>query len=160
MQTFIPYDNVVASAQVLDNRRLGKQRVETLQLLRALAGVTTGWVNHPAAKMWRNHEQALATYGVAICQEWVRRGFKDTCHEKIVAAYDNHLDAKYRNGKRPNATSYYLPSWWGDKEVHESHQSNLLRKDSTWYGQFGWSVSDDLPYKWPLCECVLCKEQI
>ena len=36
MQTFLPFADFAASAAVLDDRRLGKQRVETLQVLRAL----------------------------------------------------------------------------------------------------------------------------
>ena len=35
MQTFLPYENFAASAAVLDNKRLGKQRVETLQVIKA-----------------------------------------------------------------------------------------------------------------------------
>jgi hypothetical protein len=34
--------------------------------------------------------------------------------------------------------------------LHDSHRSNLLRKDPQWYGQFGWTVPDDLPYVWPV----------
>ena len=36
MQTFLPYPAFDLSAQVLDRQRLGKQRVETLQVLKAL----------------------------------------------------------------------------------------------------------------------------
>jgi hypothetical protein len=36
MQTFLPYPDFGATAAVLDARRLGKQRVETVQVLRAL----------------------------------------------------------------------------------------------------------------------------
>jgi hypothetical protein len=36
LQTFLPYPDFAASAQALDQRRLGKQRVEALQVLRAL----------------------------------------------------------------------------------------------------------------------------
>ncbi|WP_407659745.1 pyrimidine dimer DNA glycosylase/endonuclease V, partial [Kineococcus indalonis] len=35
MQTFLPYPGFARSAAVLDAPRLGKQRVETLQVLRA-----------------------------------------------------------------------------------------------------------------------------
>lgn len=49
MQTFLPYPSFAESARVLDRQRLGKQRVEVLQLLRALTGQTKGWANHPAA---------------------------------------------------------------------------------------------------------------
>lgn len=39
MQTFLPYENFEESAWALDTRRLGKQRVETYQIMQALFGV-------------------------------------------------------------------------------------------------------------------------
>lgn len=39
MQTFLPYADFEESAFVLDTRRLGKQRVETLQIMQSLFGV-------------------------------------------------------------------------------------------------------------------------
>ena len=42
------------------------------------------------------------------------------------------------------------PPWFGDERVHASHRSNLLRKDSEFYGQYGWKESSDLPYFWPV----------
>ena len=128
MQTFVPYDNVAKSMQVLDRQRLGKQRVETLQILNALSGRSKGWVNHPATKMWRGHERALVEYGVACCDEWIGRGYKDTCREKIMAFREVF----------PNTNG--MPEWWGDAEVHDSHKSRLLQKDPVYYGQFGWDV--------------------
>jgi hypothetical protein len=65
VQTFLPLPDFAESAAVLDRQRLGKQRVEVLQLLGALTGQRPGWVNHPAARMWRGHERALARYGLA-----------------------------------------------------------------------------------------------
>ena len=59
MQTFLPYPDDRASAADLDDRRLGKQRVETLQILRALTWRTYGWQNHPAVRMWRGFVPAL-----------------------------------------------------------------------------------------------------
>jgi hypothetical protein len=38
----------------------------------------------------------------------------------------------------------------GQEEIHASHRSNLLRKDSEFYGKFGWAEPDDLPYFWPI----------
>jgi len=35
MQTFLPYADFARCAEVLDPRRLGKQRVEALQIMRA-----------------------------------------------------------------------------------------------------------------------------
>jgi hypothetical protein len=135
MQTFLPYNDFEKSAQVLDRQRLGKQRVEVLQLLKALAGETKGWVNHPAAKMWRGYENALAIYGMVICTEWIKRGYKDTCFAKIM---------EYRNYDR----AIVVPKWLGREDFHASHRSNLLRKNPEYYSQFGWDESPDLPYVW------------
>lgn len=136
MQTFLPYPNYPASARVLDNKRLGKQRVEVLQILKALNGESKGWVNHPATKMWQEYEVCLIIYGVNVCREWKRRGFKDTCEEKIVS-YLSIFKASDS------------PPFMGDEKFHASHRSNLLRKDPEWYGRFGWTEPDDLPYVWP-----------
>ena len=84
MQTFLPYPSFAESARVLDRARLGKQRVETYQILRANAGLTRGWVHHPAAVMWRGHSAALAEYGAAMCREWIERGYNDTLLDKIA----------------------------------------------------------------------------
>ena len=52
MQTFLPYPDLRDSVACLDSKRLGKQRVECLQILNVLEGRRTGWQNHPAVKMW------------------------------------------------------------------------------------------------------------
>lgn len=130
MQTFLPYPDFERSAACLDNRRLGKQRVECMQILNALNGVQKGWRNHPAVKMWAGHELALESYMAACIVEWRKRGFKNT----MVAA------------NFPSAT---MPSWFGNENFHAAHRSNLLRKDPAWYGQFGWTEPDNLDYVWP-----------
>jgi hypothetical protein len=128
------------SAKALDRQRLGKQRVEGLQLLRALSGMTKGWVNHPAAKMWRGHEWALANYTSVMCIEWIKRGYKDTCLNKVaVMAQENR-----------GAWGLGDPVWLGRREFHLSHQSNLLRKDHEYYSPLFPGVPDDLPYVWPV----------
>jgi hypothetical protein len=47
VQTFLPYPDFAESAQVLDQARLGKQRVEALQVLRAVTLPGYGWQSHP-----------------------------------------------------------------------------------------------------------------
>lgn len=142
MQTFVPYPNFHKSAEALDQKRLGKQRVETLQILNTLAGISKGWASHPAVKMWRGYEQALVIYGVAITQEWRMRGYKDTCQRKII-----NLSTAFSMPK--SGELIQLPPWWGDESVHNSHKSKLLQKDYQWYSQFGWDVPLDLEYVWP-----------
>jgi hypothetical protein len=141
MQTFLPYVDFVKSAECLDSKRLGKQRVEVLQLLRALHGETRGWINHPATRMWRGYENYLVEYGNDICSEWVHRGYKDSCRDKILKYYIS--------GRRFGAPMPY-PTWLGNEAFHASHRSNLLRKDPVHYGKFGWTEPDNFPYVWPV----------
>lgn len=134
MQTFLPYENFSESLRCLDYRRLGKQRVEAMQILNALQpGYTQkGWVNHPATKMWRGYEEALKMYMNMCIEEWVNRG------------YNNNMEIV------KIAKDVTMPPWLGNEDFHASHRSNLLRKDLEYYSQFNWSEPDDLPYIWPV----------
>lgn len=148
MQTFLPHPDFERSAASLDDRRLGKQRVEVLQVMRALTRPGHGWRHHPATKMWRGHEEALAAYGRAICDEWVRRGHADTCAAKID---DDAAVAGVQRVRTQQelADTGALPAWLGDEDLHRSHRSNLVRKDPEHYGPLFPDVPDDLPYVWP-----------
>src|SRR5574343_1340460 len=115
MQTFLPDPNFAESAMILDRMRLGKQRVECLQILKALTDPTYGWQNHPAVKMWRGSEIVLVEYGLLVCIEWIHRGYKDTCRNKICEL-------------RPKRNSDIAPEWLGNKQFHDSHKAALLFK--------------------------------
>ena len=136
MQTFMPDSDYAGSAKALDNKRLGKQRVEAYQILRALTGESTGWVNHPATRMWRGYEWQLANYGHEICREWIARGFEDSL-------------AEYFWNFMGENTPCIKPWWVNNRALQLTHQSNLLRKDWDYYSQ-QFRVPDDLPYLWPL----------
>ncbi len=146
MQTFLPYPNFYKSAKVLDRRRLGKQRVEVLQLLNSIKADKEGrkykgWKNHPARKMWYNpphydYTNALVAYGLDVCIAWKERGYKDTCFEKIAAHYNKLLNLEY-------------PFWFGNKKFHKSHRSMLIQKEPTWYKNLWPNETDNLEYIWP-----------
>lgn len=150
MQTFLPYDDFVASLKCLDYRRLGKQRVEAYQLLCALQYSpavtiyqqktgrmpTTTWAKHPAAKMWKGYESSLAIYYDECVNEWVGRGFKNTMPYIMPDVSDPCV----------------RPPWFGDPIIHGSHRSALYRKDPNYYKQFAnephyskyyWAVNDE-----------------
>jgi hypothetical protein len=137
MQTFLPLPDFAASVETLDNQRLGKQRVETLQVAKSLTIPTYGWKNHPAVKMWVGYNDALMLYQIATCQEWTRRGFQDTCLEKTIAILGSDIK------------NIMLPPWFDVDAFHASHRSNLLRKDPVWYSQFHWEDPHDMEYWWP-----------
>jgi len=149
MQTFLPYSDFAKSARCLDRQRLGKQRVECLQILRTLT-YGGSWENHPAVLMWRGHKAALACYGINICMQWILRGYRDTCRGKILRFLPNKYRGLYSSQVCVDYQLVDSPPWLGQRAFHASHQSNLLRKDPVWYGQWGWTVGVDLPYVWPI----------
>jgi len=149
VQTFLPHPDFDECARVLDDRRLGKQRVEVLQLVRALTRPEHGWRHHPAARMWRGHEEALAAYGAAICREWVRRGYADTC-DATIAQDVRAAGVRRVRSQAELAEAGALPPWLGDEALHRSHRSNLVRKDPEHYRPAFGDVPDDLPYVWPV----------
>ncbi len=129
----MPYPDVYKSLRCLDYRRLGKQRVEAFQIINIITGKTDkkGWVNHPAVRMWRGHEQALMLYFDAAVDIWVERGYKNNMRKYWISAA-------------------LFPDWFGDEAFHRSHQSNLIRKDPAFYGPQFPGIPSDLPYVWPI----------
>lgn len=132
MQTFLPYRDFRKSLKSLDYRRLGKQRVETHQVLNVLLErtQTKGWRNHPITKMWRGYENALKVYFNLCVQEWIDRG------------YNNNMKLEKIAGE------VVYPPWIGHELFHSSHRSNLLRKDWEYYSAHGWHETASDPYAW------------
>lgn len=136
VNTFLPEKTFTQSLMSLDYKRLRKQRVETKQILRALRIETVGWRNHPATRMWRGYEGALAQYGAISCRLWRAKGYVDS-----LLPYFEELEEEYNSTEKP---------WWfGVDELHRSHQSNLKRKDAAFYAHKWPHVPDNLPYFWP-----------
>lgn len=149
MQTFLAGQSYSQSAALLDNKRLGKQRVECLQILQII-GRKQGWLpnpenkkgfwNHPAVRMWESNPYALALYTDIICDEWKFRGFQDTVLPKT----------KVLVKLMPPAINHRQYPDWYNQEFIRSHQSNLIRKDPDFYGPKFPGVPDNLPYIWPV----------
>ncbi|MDN3296786.1 MSMEG_6728 family protein [Streptomyces ficellus] len=149
MQTFLPYPRFTECAEALDLRRLGKQRVEALQVLRGLTVPGYGWRRHPAVRMWTGYEEALVRYGLDVCEAWTAKGHRDTCAASLVAGYHAVRPGAPIRRQAELAAEGELPPWLGDPAFHLSHQSALLRKDPGFYGTRFTGVRDDLPYVWP-----------
>lgn len=140
MQTFLPYPSFAESAAVLDRARLGKQRVEALQVLRAVTIPTYGWRHHPAAKMWRGFVPALTKYSLDMTDEWIRRGHPDIVRPQLL---------EFANVDGLAQADIPMPPWLGDEAFHESHRANLVRKDPEFYGPLFGDVDVAAPYVWP-----------
>ncbi|MDX3453840.1 MSMEG_6728 family protein [Streptomyces sp. ME02-8801-2C] len=150
MQTFLADPDFRRSALLLDRRRLGKQRVEALQVLRGLTVPGYGWRRHPAVRMWSGYEEALVRYGLEICRAWCEQGHEDSCAASLLAGLAEHRpDTSSVRDQPALAAAGELPPWLGDEAFHRSHQSALVRKDPATYGPCFPGVPDDLPYVWP-----------
>lgn len=135
MQTFAPEGrDIIAGFRKLDRQRLGKQRVETYQILRSLIGVSAGWRNHPATLMWEDYIPALAQYGIVNCHIWKERGYNDSLLPKF------HAIARGFPGPCK------MPKFLDD--IAESHRSNLIRKYPEFYRPFWPDTPDNLEYVW------------
>jgi hypothetical protein len=141
MQTFLPHKIFHISAEMLDYRRLGKQRVEAKQILNALDPEYNkkGWKTHPAVLMWKGYEEALKYYANCMIKEWIKRGYNNTMELYTI-------DSK----------KYELPPWMGNEEFHKSHRMNLLRKDYDFYSdifdepiKYTTFEIESYPYWWP-----------
>lgn len=137
MQTFLPYPDFRESLQALDNKRLGKQRVEAYQIISAITGRPKkdgtpykGWVSHPCSVMWRDYVNALKLYYNDAIDVWKERGFKNTMEYERIDG------------------DFVLPDWLGNEEFHSSHRANLLRKDLVYYSAQGWQDNPEDPYLW------------
>jgi hypothetical protein len=138
MQTFLPYPSFAKSLSVLDNKRLGKQRVETHQILNAilrrpkLDGTPyKGWLNHPCSIMWKDYVPALQLYYNTSLIEWVNRGFKNNMIHEII-----------------EVDEIVYPKWFGFEDFHSSHRANLLKKEREFYSKYNWTENPQDPYVW------------
>ena len=136
MQTFLPHTDFKKVAKVLDYRRLGKQRVEAVQILNAIHA-KSGWSNHPAVLMWIGFEEALKEYCNTMIFEWIFRGYKNTM-------------------KLFETNNVIYPWWLGKRVLHSSHRANLLRKDFGYYSKYGWKEEPQQGYYWPVRKENLC----
>ena len=149
MQTFLTSTSTnhafAVTAKQLDNKRLNKQALEAWQIMMTNLKLDPqgnhreprGWVNHPAAKMWRGCEVVLGQYIEWMCAEWVDRGFKTTIGQKAADTLRTAID---RGVVSPGIV---LPAWLVDAErfavVASTHRVALLSKNYEWYSQFGWA---------------------
>lgn len=131
MMTFVVDGNIIKAVSLLDDKRLGKQRVEAYQLIRILEGHQSSWKSHPALKMWIGYTDGLKYYFNCCVKEWTKRGKKNT-----MILYE--LPKKV-----------VLPWWTQWDRLIYSHQAMLNRKEPSFYS---FSVPEEYlgcGYIWP-----------
>jgi len=156
MQTFLPYPNLITSAQALDPKRRFNQINEVMVIAKTLTGyygTGKGWPHHPAVKMWTGHVWYLVEYGLTLVQSvrWNAHLFTD---RQIDASFQMRRNLLSLPISRDTPVSP-APSWFGDEAFHSAHRAILLAKLPEWYGRFGWEeqpaqmVNGKYPYIWP-----------
>lgn len=133
VNTFFTSSNPKKTARKLDDRRLGKQRVEAKQIIDALEDRTSGWSNHICTRGWIGYTEALKDYYNIIVKEWIKRGKKNTM--KL-----------YKLEEKPE-----YPPWATCKKIQYSHQARLIQKDPVFYKKRFSPPEEyhELSYIWP-----------
>jgi len=175
LKTFVPFaggnfeEGVLRSLMCLDDKRLGKQRVETFQIWKMVRGFPfdntkrpadhaslkpAAWSRHPAVHQWHGYADALALYLIKNIEIWEQRvspitgrPFDNTrMHENLTKwriAYHENDDQKpitYESVK--------VPHWWSDPRIHDSDKGILYRKDKH-YSMFRKYAMVYEQYVWP-----------
>jgi hypothetical protein len=159
VQTFVPFADFEKSMRTLDTKRLGKQRVEVIQIVRALTVPGYAWSSHPAVLMWKGYEEALGRYGLTACAVWTERGFGDSCAATIAADLRAAGVSSIREYAELAAAGA-LPRWLFDEAVQLGHRSSLLRKDPEHYGPLFPGTPTDLDYVWPVRSPVVIEREL
>jgi hypothetical protein len=123
----------------LDYRRLGKQRIEALQILQAMLGLVGHYKSQPAAKAWKGCETGLCEYGIECCKVWKERGYVDNTRVRFELIKLQELKWK----------PLVMPRWIGYEPFHSNQRSRLLYKDPWYYSQFNWVEKPALTYYFP-----------
>lgn len=166
MQTFLPHNSFSWSLDCLDNKRLGKQRVEAMQILKALKqGPKIAYKIEPI----KCRKVKVLKWGLPLDQgdgvahtPWYNhpctKMWKD--YEAALERYMNISIIKWKSRGFKNTMELsfkYHKLWekveyppWFTEEFCAAHRSNLLRKDKEYYSKFGWTEPDNLPYIWPV----------
>ena len=168
MQTFLPHADFYKSAHCLDDRRLGKQRVEGYQILKSLSigpyqrFHDNNWIScdETTYKLlksmkikklvrktpWYNHPATKMWCGY---ERKLREYTEVVCNAWVSRGFKDTIVEKLKSISCQFSKNLSCPNWLGDVSFHASHRSNLLRKHKGWYSKFNWSEPDDLPYVWP-----------
>ena len=125
MQVFIigsPYE----TAMFLDKKRLNKQIVECIQMLKALEGLSKGWRNHPCTIQYDKHRYWLWVYMLCLASYREEQYFNSILFSEVCERYkpEFHTDEYFEQMKRRLYTK--------DKE-HYSYWSELVESNENWY---------------------------
>uniref|UniRef100_A0A6C0BDP3 Uncharacterized protein n=1 Tax=viral metagenome TaxID=1070528 RepID=A0A6C0BDP3_9ZZZZ len=141
---FIIVPDIQKTAELLDQQRLGKQRVECKQIIDVLERYDTtkvldrGWSSHPATRSWVGYTNHLKVYFNIIVREWIRRGFVNNMDlyqidESLYHVVPCSFDGKSVSYDLSLFNQYSFPFWVSFPPFYMSHQAALCRKNPSYY---------------------------
>lgn len=154
MQTFMTHMSFGRTARALDDRRLGKQRLEAMQTLDQITMGQGGYPNHPINRAWTGYEYGLAVYGMFMCLEWTSRGFADN----MIFKFHDAVEEMRKEMEAGERLLFENPPWLDDKDILRSHRSNLVRKQREGtvtgrdYARDFRGTPANMPYLWPFVD--------
>jgi hypothetical protein len=143
--TWLPYADFVESVGALDTPEVNQLRYTAVKILDIIHQVHDRhqvWEKHPSVLMWKGHEVSLCEYGLIACEEMMSR----RPHVTNETEHRLHTHMEWATDGR---FSMEKPPWFGDTELHISHQSNLLRHNPEFYT---FQVPMTLGYVWPVTD--------
>jgi hypothetical protein len=85
---------------------------------------------------------ALTMYGLAMVDEWTKRGHPDNTRANITEFAPQAAHPDY-------AAKIPMPPWLGDPDFHLSHRSKLVRKEPKVYTSVFTDAIPEMDYIWP-----------
>ena len=176
MKTFVPFsgstpeEGILRSLLCLDDKRLGKQRVETYQIWKMVRGLPfdntkrpanhaslqpMAWSRHPAVAQWMGYADALALYLLVSLRLWGGRLSPNTGRPYSNEGMQGNVDrwriefTEKEPGVRVTFANTAFPPWWGDVRIHDSDKAILYRKDKNYYAAFRPYALVYEQYCWP-----------
>jgi hypothetical protein len=142
--------------QCLDESRLTKQLVETVQLVETIAKSKEedrkaaedknyvrkkiGFENHSVTRMWFDHESALIDYGLRCAAVIADRFPNYGRHNMVEKLVHNPLRQK----------DPVYPPWFNDPKLCMSHRASLFFKSPDHFRQFEEEAKKYDQYAWPV----------
>ena len=127
MQVFI-IGKVLDTFEVLDRRRLNKQKIECKQILDAIDGISKSWKNHPITKSYTPYRKWLMIY------LWLLEEYTSAESDIVMMIHYNkwlwdnrpefHTDEYFKQMKRRLYTK---------DNNHYSQYKDLGESDINWY---------------------------
>lgn len=170
-QTFLPLADFRLTAKALDRQRLGKQRVENLQLLYTMTGY-----RYVTKLQWQDPLRGLVTKmldpDMCYIEKFEPVAWTNHPAKKMWVGHEWHLREYHRaiclewteRGYKDNCLQRFQdvwelvfvdepddpPSWLGNAMFHLSHQSQLLAKDRDHYLPLFPGAPEGMKAIWPV----------